>query len=72
MRRLNTRLLLIWLPENIVKGCLAKKKFHSDGSFLEYLYTHIDDLEEEVEEEVDLGREEIKEEKYVPTKDLKE
>ena len=59
-------------PKNIVKGCLAKKKFHSAGSFLEYLDTHNDDLEQEVEEEVDLGREDIEEEKDAPTEDLKE
>ena len=37
---------------NLIKYCLAENKFNSaGGSFLEYLHTHIDDLEEENEHE---------------------
>ena len=57
-------------PKNLIKYFLAENKFNSAGSFLEYLDTHIDDLEAENEHEEN-EYEEVNE-KDIPIKEVEE
>ena len=65
MRKCSLFTLEFGYPKNLIKFYLAENKFNSAGSFLEYLDTNIDDLEEENEHE------EIMEKDFL-TKEVKE